>query len=270
MGELKFEISDLKFETMPEPFQFLFGQAVPRCRHVVDKRFVGYSALQFMIAGAVDLRIDSRVFALRGAWFFSSYPGPHIAFNAARPGQTWNHRYITFKGDLLNRWLEQGLFPIQPQQVKKPNSWGKRFDELLRLIKVQDRYSHHRARLLLEMILLDLAEERLAAHAPRWLEDTAILTRDMHPAEVGVDDIVARTGVSSRTLRRRFRGVTGLSPKQFLIADRINRARQLLSETDLPIKSIADSLGYRDVFYFTRQFTRHAGLSPAAYRSEHH
>jgi AraC-like DNA-binding protein len=40
----------------------------------------------------------------------------------------------------------------------------------------------------------------------------------------------------------------------------------MLAGTELPIKTIARQLGYSDVFFFSRQFTGHTGISPAAYR----
>ena len=51
------------------------------------------------------------------------------------------------------------------------------------------------------------------------------------------------------------------------LAARLARARQLLAETGLTISQIAETLGFRDVFFFSRQFTQRTGQTPSAYRA---
>lgn len=64
----------------------------------------------------------------------------------------------------------------------------------------------------------------------------------------------------------RFKEYTSYSPQQFALIWRVRHACRLLLETPLPIKSIAESLGYSDVFFFSRQFKRVTKLTPSAYR----
>ncbi len=68
------------------------------------------------------------------------------------------------------------------------------------------------------------------------------------------------------TLRRRFKQETGQPLHDYLLQRRLMKARTMLDETELPIKEIVEQLGYRDVYFFTRQFHRFLGLPPAAYR----
>jgi transcriptional regulator GlxA family with amidase domain len=52
-----------------------------------------------------------------------------------------------------------------------------------------------------------------------------------------------------------------------MIRRRIQRAATLLSESSLTISQIADAMGYRDVYFFSRQFKQKMGQSPRTYRS---
>lgn len=79
-------------------------------------------------------------------------------------------------------------------------------------------------------------------------------------------DLAGRAGMSVSTLLRRFRTATGTSPVEFLLRLRLERAREILSTTDRRITEIAFDCGFRDSNYFTRQFKRHTGKSPRAYR----
>jgi AraC-like DNA-binding protein len=67
----------------------------------------------------------------------------------------------------------------------------------------------------------------------------------------------------------RFRRFSTLSPQRFLITWRVRHACRLLAETDQPLKVIAASLGYRDVFFFSRQFHQVTGQTPSTFRQAH-
>lgn len=64
---------------------------------------------------------------------------------------------------------------------------------------------------------------------------------------------------------RVFKHTTGLSPNQYVIAQRLHRARQLLCAGQ-PTGQAALAVGYADPRHFARLFRRHVGCTPAAYR----
>lgn len=83
-----------------------------------------------------------------------------------------------------------------------------------------------------------------------------------------IADIARRTGYSSDHFTRVFRGITGQTPRDFIINARIERARQLLTESSLTASQIAHALGYDSLFYFSRQFKQRVGVSPSRYRGD--
>ncbi|AIE85031.1 AraC family transcriptional regulator [Fimbriimonas ginsengisoli] len=100
---------------------------------------------------------------------------------------------------------------------------------------------------------------RIAQQAVRYIEDN--LYRPL-----AVDEIANYVHVSPRHLGRLFAAFTGTSPTRYMMLARLDRASALLQRGDLPIKEIADSLGFSDSAYFTRCFTRRYGVAPAAFR----
>ena len=251
---------------MNRPIQFLFGQFVPQCNHNIDKHFDDYFVLQFMDAGRIVLWIDQREFQLEGRWFWSSYPGPRISFRAAERGQTWVHRYLAFAGPVVRSWIAARLFPVPPQHLAPGAEYSDRFDELLALSRRTDRWGTARAALLLETILTELAELRAKPQTvPDWLEHGLAQITALG-ANVDYEKLAMEAGMSTRSFRRRFAMAMGISPHAYAISSRIAHARQMLGATELPIKNIAEQLGYSDVFFFSRQFTQFTGISPAAYR----
>ncbi|NUS10102.1 MAG: helix-turn-helix domain-containing protein [Streptomyces sp.] len=80
-------------------------------------------------------------------------------------------------------------------------------------------------------------------------------------------DLAAHARTSVRTLTRRFHAETGLSPLQWLLHQRVNRAQELLETTDLPVPQVARLSGLSTADSLRHHLGRRTGLSPAAYRT---
>ena len=78
--------------------------------------------------------------------------------------------------------------------------------------------------------------------------------------------LAERAGLSGRTLARRFAEQLGTSPGQWLIGQRIDAARVLLEQTDLPVEAIATRVGLTSAVNLRRRFRTHLGTTPGAYR----
>ncbi len=81
-----------------------------------------------------------------------------------------------------------------------------------------------------------------------------------------VDVLAAAAGLSRAHFSREFRRAFGVSPHEYLLTRRLERAAALLRDTDRPIAEICLSVGLQSLGSFTSSFTRTYGRSPAAYR----
>jgi AraC-like DNA-binding protein len=79
-------------------------------------------------------------------------------------------------------------------------------------------------------------------------------------------DLAHAAGVSDNYLSQIFHRELGLSPRNYLIRVRVHHAKELLSNTDDSITSIASRVGFEDPAYFSRVFHRLVGTSPQVYR----
>lgn len=84
-----------------------------------------------------------------------------------------------------------------------------------------------------------------------------------------LDDLLKIAHMSRSNLMRVFRKATGQTPIEYLVRLRIQKAMELLSNTDLSITEIAMEIGFSDSNYFTRQFRKAAEETPSAYRKKH-
>ena len=85
-------------------------------------------------------------------------------------------------------------------------------------------------------------------------------------AEQSVDTLAARALMSPRTFARRFRAETGTTPAAWLTQRRLDRARELLETTDLPVERIAEMAGFGSAPVLRHHFTRTMSTTPQAYR----
>ncbi|MFD8013174.1 helix-turn-helix domain-containing protein [Streptomyces sp. NPDC058955] len=81
-----------------------------------------------------------------------------------------------------------------------------------------------------------------------------------------VEDLARRAGMSSRHLTRHFRAATGTTPLQWLLAQRIRRAQELLERTDDGVDAIAAATGMGTATTLRRHFNRTLGVPPDSYR----
>ncbi|MBT9386034.1 AraC family transcriptional regulator [Pseudooceanicola sp. CBS1P-1] len=81
-----------------------------------------------------------------------------------------------------------------------------------------------------------------------------------------LDDVALALDLPRNAFFRGFRETTGLSPYQWLLAERLEQGRLLLRLTQLPLVDIALACGFADQSHFTRMFTRAQGLSPGRWR----
>jgi transcriptional regulator GlxA family with amidase domain len=82
-----------------------------------------------------------------------------------------------------------------------------------------------------------------------------------------LQELAARESMSVRTFTRRFRQEVGISAVQWLTQQRLERARQLLEESDLPVESVAERAGFGTAYSLRQHLHAALGLSPSTYRS---
>lgn len=158
--------------------------------------------------------------------------------------------------------------------VPRPR-WGEVMDrELLGVLarssdasyRREDPLGRRQAELCLEQLLGMIWD---AVHNPGWsatdgaIDEVARMIRQDPGQDWTVGEMARRAALSRAQFTRRFVAQLGMSPAQYLIQARIDRAHQLLTETGMTVTQTAAALGYTDVPYFSRQFKQRTGRTPS-------
>ncbi|WP_417516913.1 GlxA family transcriptional regulator [Marinobacter sp.] len=110
-----------------------------------------------------------------------------------------------------------------------------------------------------------------ALQSKRYHSDPVILKlqdwlEEHYSQAVNLDSLATLSGLTSRSLMRRFKLATGDTPTGYLQAIRVEAARVHLESSRFPVEDVTRLVGYEDVSSFSRLFRKHTGLSPGAYR----
>ena len=126
------------------------------------------------------------------------------------------------------------------------------------------------------MTLLDtnpqLTDASLVAVAPRGglaphkLQKVLTYIEEKLAEPVGVRELAAQVHMSPFHFARRFKQAVGTPPHGYITQVRIERAKRLLSETNLPLVEVATRVGYRTQAHFTGVFHRYVETTPRAFR----
>jgi transcriptional regulator GlxA family with amidase domain len=101
--------------------------------------------------------------------------------------------------------------------------------------------------------------DEIILEAQQWLQEH--LARS-----IVISELASHLGLSTRSLNRRFKQATGISPQAYLQSLRIASARDLLRHSNLAVSEIAWQVGLHDASYFSQLFRRHSGMPPLRYR----
>jgi AraC family transcriptional regulator len=101
----------------------------------------------------------------------------------------------------------------------------------------------------------------------RRLQAVVAYIEDHLDASLTLEELAAVAHLSPYHFARQFKRTTGLPPHQFVIARRVERARQFLQEDgDLPLAQVAARAGFSDQTQFSRHFKRLVGVTPGRFR----
>lgn len=249
-------------------FQWDRGRVLPDCQ--VIYLLQGKGTFESAAAGKQALAAGDVFLLFPGVW------------HRYRPlaGSAWETLWCGFHGTLVDAWIAGGV--LSPQSpVLHVGQKPELIEAYQRLIQRACGDAAGNLQCLaagtMEILALLLApdqpeppqpssrpfaklvQDRLVAEAVRL-----IWTTGRHA--ITVSDVVAAFPASRRSLERRFQHVLGHTILDEIIRCRVERAKQLLAETDLPLKAVAAAAGFSSTERMSKVFHRAEGVTPAQYR----
>lgn len=104
--------------------------------------------------------------------------------------------------------------------------------------------------------------------AQALFEKVSSYIRDYYMDTLTVRELAEQNGVNENRLFYVFKKYAGMGPSDYLMAYRLNRAKELLITGDAPVGEVARSVGYSDALHFSRTFRKRFDISPSRFREK--
>lgn len=232
-------------------------------RRVLEDDFL---VLFFHSSVRVGCRCDAMASAEGGLYLAS--PSASVFYDVIEGGV---FSWFRCGGRLWDRWLKNYAIPLDRLIPAIPEEASDIF--LRQIHRELSASTMPDARIIenvLEIWLRDLARHltgRLPTIPDKLMEAKDFL--DLHFAQdLSLKDVAGRTGWSPPHFSSEFRKCFGRSPFEYLITRRLEAAASLLRDADLNVTQVAESVGYEDVYYFSKLFKKHMGRSPSTLRAQ--
>lgn len=103
-----------------------------------------------------------------------------------------------------------------------------------------------------------------------WISQVEYFITTQYAEKLTLEHIAEETHSSPFHLHRKFKEVTGKTVNTYLKDVRMQKARQLLTETNTAVATIGKQVGIANASQFIREFKKYVGQTPAQYRRENH
>lgn len=158
--------------------------------------------------------------------------------------------------------------------IKETVDFEHLLSRYVRLFLVHTFAAEEEAQLILKQMMIHLMredrqdpiEKKASNQLTEVIHEVANYIRQHPGVAHRVEDLAARANLSPRYFSIKFKEMIGMSVQTYIIRTRIERAEHLLHHAGMNVTEVADALGYRDIFFFSRQFKQYTGKSPSEIR----
>lgn len=252
------------------------SQTVPA--HKMGPQVLDYYLLHYVLRGQGSFQSGSQNNTLGTGEAFLIFPGETVTYESDIH-HPWEYKWVAFIGSEVEQLLSlttlsrrqpvgtpkdaeqviQGLTEIQQELGVETMHSQLTIGAMIRWILAAFTTLHPTSPVLKK----NIESSRLIEKAVRW-----ILLQYTRP-EITIDQLAKDLGYHRTYLSQIFKEHTGLSPKEYLIQTRLDKAKELLQQHDLPIQQVAYSVGYMDPLYFSKQFKAATGFTPVAFKNHY-
>lgn len=200
------------------------------------------------------------------------FPGEWHSYCPAK-NTGWNEYYIGFEGTIIDSLIENNFISKDKQilDVGINEELTNLFSTAIKVAKEDKKTAQQYLagivyHILGTMLFLSDNNNLDGKESSQIVESAKIIMNENLHRDIDIKSIATKLGTSYSWFRKFFKEYTGYAPAQYFNELRLRKAKELLLETELPIKEIAYKLNFSSIEYFLSFFKKRADLTPTEYR----
>lgn len=229
--------------------------------------------IHHIIRGRGCYTIEGRSYQLGTGDTFLLFPNVESGYRADEE-DPWEYAWVGFAGNDAYSMIANTDFSMENPVVNQTEISGELFQKIRAVYEAngnrfQDAVAMTGALYSLMGFLMmhSRGDGKTVNFQSDYVDRARQYIAEQYSYPITVEDIALYTGVSRSYLFRLFQKIVKQSPKEYLLEYRIRQACQLLNRTNLPVRSVAHSVGFEDSLYFSKVFRKYKNCTPSEYRS---
>lgn len=245
---------------MRQRFKLMFAVKRNTIPYVLHDKQLLYNDLTFVHEGHITYIIDGKTFTVsKGQAMYCPEGKSRCRLKGTENAIYTSINFKCFPNNLLNL----------PYHIIDADNFDLRFylSKIVELYNKEGEFDKVKCDAFVSLVAYNLLENADRPNENKYISDIKAYIGANWNKKMTLEDIAASVHLSPSYSSALFKQHTSRSIIDYIIDLRISKACDMLKYSDLLISEIADNTGFSDIFYFSRMFKRHIGVSPASYRN---
>ncbi len=224
-----------------------------------------YFTFNYVISGSGTVTVGNEKFHPKSKDVFIMPKGMKHE-GKTKPDNPWHKLYFDVSGWMIEEMLR--AYNLSDCYYIPNCRLEAHFRKMLKIADQNLPGIHDTAFILFHKILTKLknsSHESMVNYSSTVRNTIVFITQNIE-SNVTMTEIADHVGKSAEHIIRVFKQEVKKTPYAYMLEKKIDLAKLLLVNTNMPIKKIAQRLNYNDEYYFSATFKKHTGISPSKYR----
>lgn len=229
--------------------------------------------IHYIQEGSGTLIIDNKVYSLSENEGFILKEGQQVTYYGDET-MPWKYYWVGFSGNMFNKFikstsLEKHNHLLYPKNSQVVDTIKEICNYTLNITESETNlfWYHSKIYQLLYAITDEFPSNVKTPLLENGYEEAAIeyINSDFQK-QISINQVASYIGISRSYLYKLFKKSYNISPQEYLIQKRLNKAVDLLVHTTKPINIVAKETGYEDQLHFSKSFKSNFGVSPSDFK----
>ncbi|MDR0877103.1 MAG: AraC family transcriptional regulator, partial [Treponema sp.] len=242
-------------------------------REVANGRTLPDFQIVYISDGEGSFCAEGKTYAVRSGSMLLLLPGmKHFYKPLYETG--WHEYWVGFTGSFFNGLLKEGILSREHIffEIGLRDYVLSIFTQIFDEVRSQEPLYQVKACSKVFLLLAELLTFERRKEHPHYSQQQKIVEKIKFLMEenicnrIDIPDIAQTMGISTSWLNDVFKTYTSMTPYQYYIQIKINKACRLIESTDISIKEASFKLGFDDPYYFSRLFKQKTGIPPSKWK----